>query len=118
MRESPEQPSARPPPHRPLLLADGGRLARLALPAGFGALALPHHRAGAEGTSVVVTAAADVVLDDVLEGPRGVRIPNVLRLALLRPVTDGLQVGFKKQIDISEVWRPLDKCAKIFQNLN
>ena len=102
MREPPEQPSARPPPHRSLLLADGGRLARLALPAGLGAVALPHRRAGAEGTSVVVTAAADVVLDDVLEGPRGVRLPHVLRIALLRPVTDGLQVSLKSICKISE----------------
>ena len=27
------------------------------------------------------------VLDDVLEGPRGVRLSHVLRFALLRPVT-------------------------------
>ena len=91
MREPPEQPSARPPPHRPLLLADGGRLARLALPAGLGAVALPHRRAGAEGASIL---APDFLLDDVFEGPRGVRLPHVLRLALLRPVTDGLQVRF------------------------
>ena len=76
-------------------LADGGRVARLALPAGFGAIALPHRRACAgrrRRESSDVVAAAVVVLDDVLEGPRRVRLPHVVRLALLGPIQDGLQV--------------------------
>ena len=75
-------------------LADGGRVARLALPAGFGAVALPHRHRRAERRreSSDVVAAAVVVLDDVLEGPRRVRLPHVVRLALLGPIQDGLQV--------------------------
>ena len=74
-------------------LADGGRVARLALPAGFGAVALPHrHRRAGRRRESSDVAAAVVVLDDVLEGPRRVRLPHVVRLALLGPIQDGLQV--------------------------
>ena len=85
LREPPQrQPAPRPPPHRPVLLADGGRVARVAVPAGVEAVALPHRRAAEwRKNSNVVVAAAFLVLDDVLEGPRRVRLPHVVRLALL-----------------------------------
>ena len=67
-----------------MLLADGGRVARVAVPAGVEAVALPHRRAAEwRENSNVVAAAAFLVLDDVLEGPRRVRLPYVVRLALL-----------------------------------
>ena len=101
LREPPQrQPPARSSPHRPVPLADGGRVARLALPAGFGAVALPHchRRAERRRESSDVVAAAVVVLDDVLEGPRRVRLPHVVRLALLGPIQDGLQVKIQDLI--------------------
>ena len=68
-------------------LADGGLVARLALPAGLRAVALPHRR---WRESSNVAGSAVVVLDDVLEGPRRMRLPHVIRLALLGPIQDGL----------------------------
>ena len=90
-RREPAGPPQPAPPHRPVLLADGGRVARLALSARLGAVALPHRRAGEwRENSNVAAAAAVVVLDDVLEGPRRMRVPHVVRLALLGHVQDGL----------------------------